>query len=539
MNTDDEDIILSIITLGEFGFNRYERDIVDLLLVDMICGPSADVDRIMLLEEKAEQRRRRKSPEFRCRMPIMILDDGSRVGRPPTKSVWYENFIATTPTHQSVLKDFRKAFRLPHSSFLDLCDIVREEPIFGQWRDRRDAAGRECSPIGLLILGTMRYLGRGVTFHDLKDCTCISPEVHRVFFHSFIHFGRTILFQRYVDTPSNAKEAEEHRNEFDMAGLSGCIGSIDATHVSIFRCPSQLRNLHAGWKNDLPCRTYNLTTNHRRRILHTTTGHPATFNDKTLVIYDRFASGLKSGDILDDVIFHLYETQNGRVVRVPYRGAWLISDNGYLNWSTTIPPLKDYATLDEQLWSKWVESIRKDVECVFGILKGRFRVLKAGIFLHKTDAADAIWLTCCALHNFLLEVDGLDKRWQEGIESEYERAYGRLTADDFPHSFGLSQNHNDIDTSGMGCGRDVDNSLPIPHDTTMNQVPSGTSIRIVRNLNRDFFRDRLIEHFAILLRRKKIRWPSRTGLKPSANVSRVLSRLPEIDVGIREQHELE
>ena len=126
MDTDDEDTILSILTMEELGFNRYERDIVDLLLVDMICGPSADVDRIMLLEEeKAEQRRRRKSPEFRWRMPIMILDDGSRVARPPTKSVWYENFIATTPTHQSVLKDFRKAFRLPHSSFLDLCDIVR------------------------------------------------------------------------------------------------------------------------------------------------------------------------------------------------------------------------------------------------------------------------------------------------------------------------------------------------------------------------------------------------------------------------------
>jgi hypothetical protein len=248
MDTDDEDTILSILTMEELGFNRYERDIVDLLLVDMICGPDADVERMLLLEEeKAEQRRRRKSPEFRCRMPIMILDDGSRVGRPPTKSVWYENFIATTPTHPSVLKEFRKAFRLP-----------------------------------------------------------------------------------------------------------------------------------------------------------------------------------------------------------------------------------------------------------------------------------------------------LDQRWQQGVASEYECDYGRLTSADFPHSFGLPQNRNhEIDTSGMGHGRDVDNSLPIPHDATISQIPSGNATRIVRNLNRDFFRDKLIEHFSILLRQKKIRWPSRIGLKLSANVSRVLSHLPEIDVGIGEQQELE
>ena len=52
------------------------------------------------------------------------------------------------------------------------------------------------------------------------------------------------------------------------------------------------------------------------------------------------------------------------------------------------------------------ESIRKDVECVFGILKGRFRILKAGIRLHGVDNADSIWSTCCALHNLLLEIDG-------------------------------------------------------------------------------------------------------------------------------------
>ena len=51
-------------------------------------------------------------------------------------------------------------------------------------------------------------------------------------------------------------------------------------------------------------------------------------------------------------------------------------DNGYHDWSTTIPPFKNTNLRDEIRWSEWLESMRKDVECAFGIMKGRFRILK-------------------------------------------------------------------------------------------------------------------------------------------------------------------
>jgi hypothetical protein len=63
--------------------------------------------------------------------------------------------------------------------------------------------------------------------------------------------------------------------------------------------------------------------------------------------------------------------------------------------------------MEEHRWSKWAESMRKDVECCFGILKGRFRILKTGIKLKSFEAVDDIWFTCCALQNYLLEVINL------------------------------------------------------------------------------------------------------------------------------------
>jgi hypothetical protein len=53
----------------------------------------------------------------------------------------------------------------------------------------------------------------------------------------------------------------------------------------------------------------------------------------------------------------------------------------------------------------------KDVECTFGILKRRWRTLKTGIRLHNTEVADGVCVTCCAVHNMLLDVDGLSKYW--------------------------------------------------------------------------------------------------------------------------------
>ena len=68
----------------------------------------------------------------------------------------------------------------------------------------------------------------------------------------------------------------------------------------------------------------------------------------------------------------------------------------------------------------------------FGILKGRFRILKSGIRVHGTEACDSIFLTCCALHNMLLDHDGLNKTWTDGVsQSDYLGESGDFEEDDF------------------------------------------------------------------------------------------------------------
>jgi hypothetical protein len=150
-----------------------------------------------------------------------------------------------------------------------------------------------------------------------------------------------------------------------------------------------------------------------------------------MVRLDSFIGGICDGRVLDDVSFELLaHAKKGRIKELRFSGVHVIIDNGYnLDWSCTVPPFKVSNNIDKIRWSKWLESMRKDVECTFGILKGIWRILKSGVRLHGVDAVDSVWFTCCALHNWLLEIEGLTEEWVGGVckvMSEWEGDLGCL-----------------------------------------------------------------------------------------------------------------
>ena len=145
-------------------------------------------------------------------------------------------------------------------------------------------------------------------------------------------------------------------------------------------------------------------------------------------------------------------------------------------------------------------------------LKGGWRILKSGIRLHGTNAVDCIWLTCCALHNMLLEVDGLDQPW-DGVTaptSSWEGELGNMDTEDVPLALrrllapAVFRNY---DTSSMGSqavATQESNFDEVVHER--NELLD-TNVRQVNLLTMSFFRSRLVEHFDILWRRGELIWP--------------------------------
>ncbi len=155
------------------------------------------------------------------------------------------------------------------SQFFAIGSVCLRKRTFDRWCGYKPN-NKQSSPIELLVLGSLRYLGRGFTFDDIEENTAISKEVHRTFFRRFVEFGSTVLYEKYVLTPDNVDEAKTHMREFEEAGFPGCVGSSDATHITTDRCEYNSKNNHLGPKSSLTARSYNLCVNHSRQILHPT-----------------------------------------------------------------------------------------------------------------------------------------------------------------------------------------------------------------------------------------------------------------------------
>lgn len=470
----------------------------------------------------AEQKKRKRPYQSRSKKAVVQYknDTGVLLPLPPTMSLWYslycqEGCKELTPRFEV---KFRRRFRLPYDSYIMLLEQIKEDSLlpvsrFKRWRPGSYSIGpsgkQSAAPLDLLLLTSLRYLGRGWTFDDLEEVTAISEEVIRVFYHRFIEWGSTKLFEQYVKSPETVEEATEvAEKEYRTAGFPGCVGSMDGTHVEHSRISFKHRQAHLSFKLPFTARTYNLCCSHRRKIFCTTHGHPARWNDKSLVRFDQLAVGLHEGTHpLCNLKFWLYEyNEAGNVVKEWYRGGWLLTDNGYLNWGVTIPPLKEAETRAELRFSKWLEGMRKDVECTFGIMKGRWRVLKAGIRLQGTEKCDQTWKTCCALHNLLLTVDGMDKEFK----TEWTGTLGQWQLKHLPVSVRALLEKIDVsqfDNSGMGRGDDTTEDAQEEEAFVGHIVRDNSGAILVRKMNMSQFRERLIIHFDIAHKRKEISWP--------------------------------
>ena len=171
--------------------------------------------------------------------------------------------------------------------------------------------------------------------------------------------------------------------------------------------------------------------------------------------------------------------------------------------------MKSTIFISETRWSEWLESMRKDVECTLRTLKGRWRVLKSGTRLNGVDVADGIRVTCCALHNMLLEEDRVAVDWI-GVYGEFDY---EPSSDTIP--FALQRLNNlslrrAYDTSGMGCSDTTDDDadvlqpVPVANDHMIIDV-SANGINNMHQLTCDSFRKKLIENFDVLFKKNKIK----------------------------------
>lgn len=204
----------------------------------------------MLANKKQNSSIRNRAKKTRARSPKYLVDPELQCIRPmiPTMSSWWILYVENLkPECKKWSKTFRSRFRLPYDSFLDLLNMLMHDDadiILRKWRPmvrkattiafpHQSGSLKGFLPMPLLFMGSLQYLGRGLTFDDLEESTFISQDVHRVFFHAFIKYGAAVLFNMYVKMPASIRELQECEHAYRIAGFPGCIGSCDATHIPL------------------------------------------------------------------------------------------------------------------------------------------------------------------------------------------------------------------------------------------------------------------------------------------------------------------
>ena len=121
--------------------------------------------------------------------------DGTYTFMEPKTSLWYMLYVNREPQGKKEKNLFRKRFRLSYNAYKKLLQDIRTQEHFKRWTNT-EAVGSPPVPIELLLLGFLRYVGRGFTLDDLDECTTIDGETHRQFILFFIRYGSTIFWEK-------------------------------------------------------------------------------------------------------------------------------------------------------------------------------------------------------------------------------------------------------------------------------------------------------------------------------------------------------
>jgi hypothetical protein len=294
-------------------------------------------------------------------------------------------------------RDFRKNFRVPATFFDHMVQWFRDN----SWVCKDyDKFRRPSVPLELKILACFEMLGRGVPAAVPAQLIGCDQKTIQVFFLLFCAKVALHLCKEYIKFPSSVADIRECVATYADENLPGCMGSIDCVHVPWPKALASVRSWFVG-KEGIPTVAFQVIVNHKRKILSVSQPHPGAHNDKTIASMDPALHAIRT---LQAFITFPWTclTAAGEAAA---HGVYLICDGGYHLWR--VLQRCNVVTSDPKMLflMNRITSARKDVECTFGVVKARFRILKVAILNQELSDVRNIFMTCCIFHNMLLDHD--------------------------------------------------------------------------------------------------------------------------------------
>ena len=153
-------------------------------------------------------------------------------------------------------------------------------------------------------------------------------------------------------------------------------------------------------------------------------------------------------------------------------------------------------------------------------MKCRFHILKAGRGFHIIGKCDHLWLTCCALHNMMLQCkEPTDDNMEEVLAAENAQFIEEDVEEAIPNPICMLYNLSELqsyDLTGHGRGNDQDANDETEEspgmgnwsiDEQLKQSKDENGVRNILLLSLPLFHKQLVQHFHVMFEQGQICWP--------------------------------
>lgn len=321
---------------------------------------------------------------------------GSRPGRQPNADRNFEDgtarivrdYFSANPVYNDRL--FRRRFRMQKSLFVRIMDGVLEQDRWFHQKYDRVTGKPGLSPLQKVV-AAMRILAYGCASDACDEYVRIGESTANLALERFCQAVTDCFGKQYLRSP-NGDDLEMILKYSQERGFPGMIGSIDCYAWKWEKCPSAFKGAYTGDKGTAVM--LEAIVDHRTWVWHAFAGVPGSMND--INVLQRSSC---HDDIIQEKLPEVEFTVNGKPYKIPY---WL-ADGIYPEYTTFVKTIPDPLTADRKLFAKLQESFRKDVERFFGILQGRFAIVKRASRFWTVEKMVKIITACCILHNMIVE----------------------------------------------------------------------------------------------------------------------------------------
>ena len=278
-----------------------------------------------------------------------------------------------------------------------------------------DANGRKGAATWQKILCSLRRLGEGCSFYSLDDMSRMSTESMWESFTPFCSAIHKCYGEEYLNKFPTPEEIHAIETKYAARSFPRHIVALDCMHISWKNCPKackgQYYNPRSGKMDSIQVEAVYDTDLYYWNLF---CGRPGTNNNITVMKSSPLLLSILNGD-------RSIKIDRGYCVDGHNRNWFLYfsTDGIYHSWAILVKPIHAPLTINQSQMAKAQESRRKDLERLFGVLRGRFKILRYEFYEWSDERIVLIVETCVSVHNMIIRFH------QDGLLNEERNVTGK------------------------------------------------------------------------------------------------------------------